>query len=236
MRKRTLARSRPAFTLIELLVVIAIIAILAALLLPALALAKESARERQCASNLRQLGTASYVYALDMKRFPAFTYWLYAENKPNNLTNGELFPYVKSSAVYLCPSDIARPGRNGVMPLHDHSYSVNCVMCHAHDLSDAFTPGQTAFFVETTNSPFTPAPGTAAGITGPDVNPGMTSPVLTPTPGTLLNARHNQRGNILMIDNHVQTVTQKQFSAATVQKAFWYPNNNTTIGPNEGNP
>ena len=70
---------RLAFALVELLVVIAIIAIVTAVLVPALRRAKESSRSIACFNNLRQLGLASSIYAESHDaRFPSFRKWLYS--------------------------------------------------------------------------------------------------------------------------------------------------------------
>src|SRR5665213_3332533 len=102
-----------AFTLIELLVVIAIIAILAAILFPVFAAAREKARQTTCASNEKQLGLAFLQYAQDYDE--CFTYGMTETLHTQGTHVGQgwastIYPYVKSTGVYTCPDDPGFPG------------------------------------------------------------------------------------------------------------------------------
>jgi len=95
-------KRRSAFTLIELLVVIAIIAILAAILFPVFAKAREKARTSSCQSNLKQIGVAIMQYTQDYDE--TYMRGWYAAT-PNNVTpNLAVDPYLKSLQVWICPS------------------------------------------------------------------------------------------------------------------------------------
>jgi len=111
--------ARKGFTLIELLVVIAIIAILAAILFPVFAKAREKARTTSCASNMDQIGLGLIQYVQD-----------YDEHLPTGIGNGfatgtgwasQIYTYVKGTGVYICPDDPT----SAPAPLTVVSYGMN---------------------------------------------------------------------------------------------------------------
>lgn len=132
---------RPGFTLIELLVVIAIIAILAAILFPVFAQAREKARQTACLSNQKQIGTAAMMYVQD-----------YDEILPSSFAPGVvgefvgvLQPYVKNYAVFFCPSrnvSVASLGNPNLLPGHiDNPNGETRLYGYGYNLGTSFPSG-----------------------------------------------------------------------------------------------
>ncbi len=225
---------RRGFTLIELLVVIAIIAILAAILFPVFAKAREKARQISCASNEKQLGLGFLQYAQDNDEMliPA-TY-----GQPQGWA-GRIYPYVKSVGVYKCPDDPT----TAVSPYSPVSYAMNHNLAPNGTISISTynAPASTVLCYEVQGVPclitdilegsqnFTVAPPSgyfSAGGTGTSGYPegakwgggqGTTKDVMGASPGGIAGlasetAVHTNGSNYLALDGHVKYLQAAQVS------------------------
>lgn len=124
MIKRSHSQSK-GFTLIELLVVIAIIAILAAILFPVFAKAREKARQTACLSNVKQINMGIMMYLQDYDEvLPIFWFGWHTDGSPSTWKD-VVAPYIKSAQLYKCPSD---PNFDSVVnsaPWVANSYAIN---------------------------------------------------------------------------------------------------------------
>lgn len=217
-------RSRRGFTLIELLVVIAIIAILAAILFPVFAQAREAARKTQCASNLRQIGTALMMYSQDYDEvYP--NRMLAQVNKfgDNDLSWRTLIhPYVKSTELMVCPSNPDK-NRASADPEFKISYAGNFTWGSDTTPPDWFTSTGEGIFGQP-NSPGVPL----ADVPFPAETITVCEMYRLPWTALLIDhsfykntlfAGHAGMSNYLFADGHVKALKP---SATNAGKNYWY--------------
>jgi prepilin-type N-terminal cleavage/methylation domain-containing protein/prepilin-type processing-associated H-X9-DG protein len=208
------------FTLIELLVVIAIIALLAAILFPVFARARENARKTSCLNNVKQMGTAWLAYAQDFDEVSI----PYSGPDPSGANAGGsggrhfnwrfiLQPYMKSAQIFKCPSSA---GNISI------SYAINASAAGGgRALADIQRPAQTPIFTDARGHTsdiqslgfFCPSNSPGEGATGRELNsPSLTNWYNAANNGWNLNqatgaphaSRHVEGMNVIFCDGHAK--------------------------------
>jgi prepilin-type N-terminal cleavage/methylation domain-containing protein/prepilin-type processing-associated H-X9-DG protein len=202
---------RSGFTLIELLVVIAIIAILAAILFPVFARAREKARQTSCTSNLKQWGLAAVMYAQDYdERFPKHgTSCQGASGNPNDRCQlQKLQPYIKNTQVWVCPSSTNYYGVGWNIGMRDNGIGIA--------IGSITAPSSTVIIGDgSRNAPFINGqPMSAAPC---PTNEGITNWGCIPL-------RHNDGANFAYADGHVKWSSYTSMvSAVNAGTIIWKP-------------
>ena len=187
---------RKGFTLIELLVVIAIIAILAAILFPVFAKAREKARQTSCLSNLKQIALGTLMYAQDYdERLPH--HWVDIPGDRQLYWWERIQPYIKNYQLYACPSK----------PLYAHSATYG-TMAISYGYNCGFLAGQSMAVIQRPSERIMYGDGWTPDGNGLD-------PRISPTNGgggcngwvpsyNPDNMRHNDGANWAFCDGHVK--------------------------------
>jgi prepilin-type processing-associated H-X9-DG protein/prepilin-type N-terminal cleavage/methylation domain-containing protein len=221
-------RPRIGFTLIELLVVLAVIAVLAAILFPVFARAREKARTAMCSSNLRQLSMAIHEYMQDWEGgLPEF----YQPGRtPEEFVSfrwyGHLSPYLRNTAILHCPADTVTNGLRAVyppdprsrqwanLPIFPHlSYAYNFWIQQTQETTVSL-PSDTLLVADGAAHQCADAVrilNNVATSCFADANGTEIVDVLSPLTGSAGQERHGGGSNVAFFDGHVRFIPAGQF-------------------------
>jgi prepilin-type N-terminal cleavage/methylation domain-containing protein/prepilin-type processing-associated H-X9-DG protein len=188
------------FTLIELLVVIAIIAILAAILFPVFAKAREKARTASCQSNLKQIATAGQMYCQDYDETTPGHGCVWNTGAGETCYAAKLYPYIKNTQVFTCPSDRTYKvsiGGSG----NGYGNNLNYVAPRVGvEVAKIKSPAETIWYADATTG-YIRAPA-CCGVS-------TTTPLCANAKGVDNIAwRHNEGANFAFVDGHVKWFRQ----------------------------
>jgi len=212
-----------AFTLIELLVVIAIIAILAAILFPVFARARENARRASCQSNLKQIGLGIMMYSQDYdEKLPRAntpspgSVYPDGSTGTNFLWYHQIYPYVKSTQLFICPSTNstwkgAYGMASGFMP-YGYNYELNAGPSLASINQVALMPtiaDSTYYLMDATNTCTTASPGQDSTMICVSFASGTNHDPPDP--------RHLDTFNMLFADGHVKSERTSEWTTGNAK-------------------
>ncbi len=235
---RSFRPTSKAFTLIELLVVIAIIAILAAILFPVFARARENARRSSCQSNLKQIAIGLMQYTQDYdERYPSGKIGGTGSNRGSGWA-GPIIPYIKSGQVFTCPSDTRTPNANPqISYAYNGAFNLPLNGWNGPNISAFSATSRTVMLFEVTNTTWDPATDGGTSAYSPAGNGFFSGTGNLYTQGTLFvryatgvmsssgatatnlgwynapTGRHLDTSNFLYADGHAKALRGEQVSA-----------------------
>jgi prepilin-type N-terminal cleavage/methylation domain-containing protein/prepilin-type processing-associated H-X9-DG protein len=238
------AGKKRAFTLIELLVVIGIISILASVLLPVFGRARENARRASCQSNLKQIGMGFQQYTQDFDETLPFTFMGANGNGSNPAAPlykwmDSIYPYVKSTQVFDCPSDTSTSkytyykDLSGASSINYGSYALNAMYRYDASpkvrmppsgpyqqglkLADVRDASGTVHVLDRAPDTATNNSGYMCGWNALTTQPAtIVTTTVTPYQVSTGVQRHLDFCNVLFVDGHVKA---QQFSQLVARKA-----------------